>query len=377
MPSGDPLAVYIHWPFCLKKCPYCDFNSHEAVTIDQGRWREALLRDLGSFADETKGRAVGSVFFGGGTPSLMDPETVAALIAGLRAHWPLAEDLEITLEANPGAADRERLDGFFEAGVNRLSMGVQSFDDRALEFLGRVHDADEAIKTIRYVSGIFPRASFDLIYGFPGQSLGEWEGELSQALEFGLGHLSLYQLSVEPGTDFFRDRVEGADEESAAALYDLTQETLAKAGLPAYEISNHARRGEEARHNLGIWRGGDYLAVGPGAHGRLAGEAFHQIADPARWLGAVETGGSGTAKRRKLTPMERRDEILLMGLRLREGVGRDRFFELTGEVLEQSLDARALERLTGGGFLVLDDRGLRATQAGRIRLNAVLADLLG
>ncbi len=371
-----PLAVYIHWPFCLRKCPYCDFNSHEAKTIDQGRWREALAQDLGSFAGETKGRTVRSVFFGGGTPSLMDPKTVAALMAGLRAHWALGEDLEVTLEANPGAADRGRLEAFADAGVNRLSIGVQSFDNRSLEFLGRVHDVDEAIETIRYASGIFPRVSFDLIYGLPGQSLGDWEGELSRALDFGLGHLSLYQLSVEPGTDFFRDRVAEADEDSAAALFERTQETLDKAGLPAYEISNHARPGEEARHNLGIWRGGDYLAVGPGAHGRLTGEAFHQIADPARWLGAVEARGSGTAKRRTLSSLERRDEILLMGLRLREGVDRDRFFELTGKTLEESLDARALERLIGGGFLVLDDRGLRTTSTGRIRLNAVLAALL-
>ncbi len=371
-----PLAVYIHWPFCLKKCPYCDFNSHAGDSIDQGRWRDALLTDLNSFANETKGRPVGSVFFGGGTPSLMDPETVAALIASIRAHWPLAEDLEITLEANPGAADRDRLHAFREAGVNRLSIGVQSFDNRSLEFLGRVHDAGEAIETIRYASGIFPRLSFDLMYGLPGQDLADWERELSQALDFGLGHLSLYQLSVEPGTDFFRNRVEEAGEDHAVALYEKTQETLTRAGLPAYEVSNHARPGEEGRHNLAIWRGGDYLAVGPGAHGRLTGEAFHQIADPARWLTAVETGGSGTAKRRKLSSLERRDEILLMGLRLSEGVGRDRFFALTGETLEQSLDARALEKLTGGGFLVLDDLGLRATQAGRIRLNAVLSELL-
>ena len=380
MPFVPGLAVYVHWPFCRSKCPYCDFNSQAVESIDEQRWQAALLRELAYFAGETRERPVSSLFFGGGTPSLMQPETVAALIAEVRRRWPAVDDLEITLEANPTSAEAGRFQAFREAGVNRLSVGVQSFDDRALDFLGRGHTAAEARAAIDLAAKCFRRFSFDLIYGQPGQTVAAWRNELSEALSAAGEHLSLYQLGIEPGTEFHRAGIRETDEETAAALYDGTQNLLAAAGLPAYEISNHARPGGECRHNLGYWLGGDYLGIGPGAHCRLTGdgqtEAAHRLGKPESWLAAVERDGHGTAKRVLLGPRERRDEVVMMGLRLTQGIERKRFFLLTGRQLEEALDADRLERLIDGGFLVLDGAGLGATAAGRRRLNAVLAELL-
>ncbi len=383
MSSVDPgFGVYIHWPFCRSKCPYCDFNSHVAAAIDQDRWRAALARELAHFAGDTGARTVTSIFFGGGTPSLMEPETVAGLIAAVGDYWTVADTLEITLEANPTSVEAGRFAAFREAGVNRLSLGVQSLDDDALAFLGREHSAAEARDAITLAAAHFPRFSFDLIYARPGQTARAWRRELAEALDIAGGHLSLYQLTIEPGTAFHLSGVAAADDDRGAALYQAAREMLSAAGLPAYEISNHARPGEECRHNMTTWRGGDYVGIGPGAHGRLTGdgtgatEAVNQTRMPAHWLAAVEARGHGTARRTRLRAGERSDELVMMGLRLAEGIGRERFRRLTGTDIGEAVDGAALERLRDGGFLVADDHGLRVTDTGGLRLNAVLVALL-
>jgi len=376
----DTLALYVHWPFCRSKCPYCDFNSYAVEAVEQERWRASLLREIEYFASETNGRVLASVFFGGGTPSLMAPETAAALIAAARRHWPTTADLEVTLEANPTSSEAGHFAALAEAGVNRLSLGVQSFDDAALAFLGRTHGAAEARRAIGLAAAHFPRFSFDLIYARPGQTTTAWRRELADALALAPGHLSVYQLTIEPGTRFHEMRVAAAAEDTAAALYETTQAMLAAAGLPAYEISNHARKGAECRHNLAVWRGGDYLGIGPGAHGRLSGpagtEARRQIHTPDRWLDAVDRRGHGTAQRILLTARERAEELIMLGLRTVEGVTRGRFAARCGMAVDEALDAAALAALVDGGFLVADETGLRATAAGRQRLDAVLARLL-
>lgn len=373
-------GVYIHWPFCASKCPYCDFNSHVTEAIDHARWGQALLAELDCFASETKGRAVTSLFFGGGTPSLMAPETAAELIAAVKSHWTTPEDLEVTLEANPSTAEAGLFGAFRDSGVNRLSLGVQSFRDESLKFLGRGHSADEAKNAIILAAGIFPRFSFDLIYGLPDQTPERWQEELTAALNFAGNHLSVYQLTIEPGTPFFRDGVPAADEKNGTALYEITQSILEGAGLGAYEISNHAREGHQCRHNLDIWRGGDYAGIGPGAHGRLTGasgtDAVYQIHKPGRWLDKVEADGSGTAKRSTLKTAERAEEILMTALRLSEGADRERFRSLTGIELVGWLDGNGLSRMIEGGFLELDDSNLRATASGKLCLNEVLRQLL-
>jgi oxygen-independent coproporphyrinogen-3 oxidase len=379
--DADPgFAIYVHWPFCLSKCPYCDFNSHVAQGVDHARWRRALLTELDHFRALAPDRTVTSVFFGGGTPSLMAPETAAALIEGVRAGWPVAGDLEITLEANPSSVETGRFRALKDAGVNRLSLGVQSFDDKALRFLGRGHSAAAAKKAIATAADIFARFSFDLIYALPGQTAADWRGQIDAALALAGSHLSCYQLAIEPGTPFFRDKVEAADGDRGAELYEVTQEALAAAGLPAYEISNHARPGQECRHNLAIWRGADYLGIGPGAHGRLTrggkAEARYQVHAPERWLDAVGKNGHATAKTTALSPETRAEELVMTGLRLAEGISRKRFHALAGREIESVLDPDALERLTDGGFVERDDLGLRAAPAGRLMLNAVLRQLL-
>jgi len=378
-----PLALYIHWPFCESKCPYCDFNSHPGRPEDEPRWRAALLAALESFGGATKARELSSIFFGGGTPSLMDPETVAALIGRARELWPPEKQLEITLEANPSTVEAGRFRDFHAAGVNRLSIGAQSFDDDALKFLGRGHSAADAIAAIGTAREIFDRVSFDLIYALPGQTEISFAAELDRALEFGCGHLSLYQLTIEPGTQFGRDGVSAADEDTAVRFFEATQDKTTKAGLPAYEISNHARPGDECRHNLHVWQGFDYIGVGPGAHGRVTqgadSFATQAAADPGRWLGHAETMGAetmGAATWKQLTAHERLEEITLIGLRLAGGLSAETFCALTGKKVDAAFGAEKLERLIEGGFLELDTRGLRTTASGRLRLNAVIAELL-
>jgi oxygen-independent coproporphyrinogen-3 oxidase len=383
-PSRSSLALYVHWPFCKSKCPYCDFNSHVRAGIDEARWRDALLRELDSAAAETGGRELGSIFFGGGTPSLMAPATVAALLERAARHWTLAPDVEITLEANPNSVEAARFRDLAAAGVNRLSLGVQALDDATLKFLGRGHDRGEALAAIDLARAHFPRFSFDLIYARPGQTLAAWEAELDLALRLAGDHLSVYQLTIEPGTAFATTHARGdfvlPDDETAGALYEATQDRLAAAGLPAYEISNHARPGQESRHNLAYWRYRDYLGVGPGAHGRIVRDgAKHAIVNhraPEIWLRSVEQDGSGISQDTALTRDERRDEMAMMGLRLTTGLARDHVRAETGREIEQAFDPARLDPLIAGGFLECDADGLRATAAGRQRLNAVLEKLL-
>jgi oxygen-independent coproporphyrinogen-3 oxidase len=381
--NAEPLAVYIHWPFCRSKCPYCDFNSHVRDSVDTARWTRALMRDLEHQAELTAGRAVGSVFFGGGTPSLMPPETVAELLDGVRSHWAVMPDIEITLEANPNSAEADRFRALAAAGVNRLSLGVQALDPAALRFLGRAHDREEAIAAIEHAREIFSRFSFDLIYARPGQSVRAWRRELDEALTLAGEHLSLYQLTIEPGTAFAtlarRGELVPCEEDSTAALFEATEERLAAAGLPAYEISNHARPGAECRHNLAYWRYQDYVGIGPGAHGRLTlggtKYATQQHRLPEKWLTAVETKGTGIEETAPIDRETAIEEMLMMGLRLVEGVSRERFEQVSGRDTETSL-GRNLSQLIEGGFLTLDADRLAATTAGRQRLNGVLYALL-
>jgi putative oxygen-independent coproporphyrinogen III oxidase len=374
-----PLAVYIHWPFCRSKCPYCDFNSHVREAIDEAAWREALLADLDRQAALAPDHEVVSIFFGGGTPSLMPPATAAALVERAQRHWPAAPRLEITLEANPNSAEAERFAGFAAAGVNRLSLGVQALRPEALEFLGRAHGRDEAIAAIRLSQALFPRSSFDLIYARPGQTLADWQAELNEALSLAGDHLSLYQLTIEPGTAFHTRARLGditlPEEEDAAALFEATQARLAAHGMPAYEISNHARPGAECRHNLAYWRYEDYLGIGPGAHGRITRGgnryATRHRRLPEAWLRQPEF--------EEMTEIPREtavEEMVMMGLRTAEGVSRARLETLAQRPVE-ALFGSALDRLLDAGFLTLDAGRLAAPPAGRQRLNAVLAALLG
>jgi oxygen-independent coproporphyrinogen-3 oxidase len=381
--SAEPLAVYIHWPFCRSKCPYCDFNSHVRDRVDAARWTRALLCDLEHQAELTAGRAVGSVFFGGGTPSLMPPETVGAMLDGVRSRWAVMPDLEITLEANPNSAEADRFRALAAAGVNRLSLGVQALDPEALRFLGRAHDRNEAIAAIEHAREIFPRFSFDLIYARPGQSVAAWRGELEEALTLAGEHLSLYQLTIEPGTAFAtlarRGELLPPEEDSAATLFEITQERLGAAGLPAYEISNHARPRAECRHNLAYWRYQDYAGIGPGAHGRLTlggtKYATQQHRLPEKWLAVVETKGTGIEESAPIDRETSIEEMLMMGLRLAEGISRARL-ERAASCDAETLFGSNLAPLIEAGFLSLDAERLAATTAGRQRLNAVLGALL-
>ncbi len=377
-------GIYVHWPFCLQKCPYCDFNSHVREGVDEARWRAALLTEIDHAAGEAPDRTVTSVFFGGGTPSLMGPATVAALIERLAERWPLDPDVEITLEANPTSVEARRFAGYRAAGVNRVSLGVQSLDDAALRFLGRGHSAAEARAAVATAHAHFERVSFDLIYARPGQTTAAWRAELGEALGLAGEHLSLYQLTIEPGTRFHnlarRGLLAVPDGDAAAALYDTTQEAMDAAGLPAYEISNHARPGAASRHNLTYWRSGDYVGIGPGAHGRVtdrgAALAVRRIRSPERWLAAVERGGVGTEECIAVAPDDRVAEVLMMGLRLTEGVPADRFRARTGRAIGEALEPARLAPLIEGGLLECDAAGLRATAAGRRVLDAVLGALL-
>jgi len=383
--AGDPFpggfGLYIHWPFCVSKCPYCDFNSHVADTVDDAAWQRSLLTELDHYGIKTKGRRLDSVFFGGGTPSLMPPAIVAALLDKLSDYWSVPTDLEVTLEANPSSIEAQKFADFRAAGVNRVSVGIQSFDDAALKFLGRAHSAAEASKAITVAERSFDRVSFDLIYALPGQSRNAWTSELAQALARGTGHLSLYQLTIEKGTPFYADHRRGAfalpEEELAADLYELTGEMTSKAGFGAYEVSNYACPGQESRHNLVYWRGGDYIGVGPGAHGRLTLDTerlrTEQVPAPAGWLSAVAQDGHATRVCEKVMPMEQAEEYLMMGLRLAEGIDRAQFAQIVGRPLADCIDGAKVTALSDAGLLETDMRGLRATDAGIQRLNAIIA----
>ena len=386
-PADDqtPLALYIHWPFCVSKCPYCDFNSHVREAIDSALWRDALLADLAHEAARTPGRTLGSIFFGGGTPSLMPPALVEALLAAAARHWSFAPGIEITLEANPNSVEVERFADLARAGVNRVSLGVQSFDPATLRFLGRAHDSGEATRAIATAQQHFGRVNFDLIYALPGQSADAWHRQLSHALAFGTTHLSLYQLTIEPGTRFETLVRQGAfvpaDPDHAADLYDLTRETTDAAGLPAYETSNHARPGDESRHNLAYWRYDDYVGIGPGAHGRRPAEGGQRHATrrhrkPENWLEAVARNGHGTQEESPLAPGDQAQEALMMGLRLSEGIDLDRLSRRLGVAFERALDPAAVERLSALGLLRRDGSRLQLLPEGRLLLDAILPELV-
>ena len=384
--APDPgFGVYVHWPFCLKKCPYCDFNSHVRNAVDHDLWRRSLLAELDRYADETAGRRVSSIFFGGGTPSLMDPRTAEALIQRIAERFDLADDAEITLEANPTSVEAEKFARFRAAGVNRVSLGVQALENRALAFLGRQHTADEALAAVDLARAAFPRISFDLITARPGMTPESWADELARALAEGPEHISIYQLTIEPGTPFHaswrRGELALPDDETQSAIFEATGETLAARGLHAYEVSNHAVPGAESRHNLTYWRYGDYLGVGPGAHGRLTvggvKHATRQHSAPEAWLESVARQGHATRARDPLNAEQRRQEITLMGLRLAEGIHRDAFARELGAQPEALFDRARLDALVAEGYLTLDTQRLAATAEGRLRLNAVIDHLLG
>lgn len=374
-PEGG-FGLYLHWPFCTAKCPYCDFNSHVAARVDQGRWAAAFEAEIARVAAEVPGRFLGSIFFGGGTPSLMLPETVERILRAVRGAWRLTNDCEITLEANPGSVEAARFDGYAAAGVNRVSLGLQALNDRDLQRLGRLHSTAEGLAALEIARSRFERVSFDLIYARQDQGVDAWRDELARALDFGTDHLSLYQLTIEPGTAFGARHAAGGlaglpGEDLAADLWEVTQVLTERAGMPAYEISNHARPGAEGRHNLVYWRGGDYAGIGPGAHGRLTLDgirhATETLAQPGAWLEAVETRGSGESMRVPMAADEVREERILMGLRLREGLPIDVFGDEIGNKVNDLVGMRMIE--SKGGSIRLTDRG-------RPVLNAVLRTLL-
>ncbi|TWG49219.1 MULTISPECIES: radical SAM family heme chaperone HemW [unclassified Aminobacter] len=379
---SDPgFGVYIHWPFCAAKCPYCDFNSHvRHRPVDQERFAAAFDREMATMRERSGPRTVTSIFLGGGTPSLMKPETVAAVLDSVAKYWDVPDGIEVTLEANPSSVEAERFRGYRAAGVNRVSLGVQALNDADLRFLGRLHDVEQALGAIRLARETFPRLSFDLIYARPGQTLDAWQAELEQAISYAVDHLSLYQLTIEEGTRFFTLHQAGKfvmpEPELSADLYRLTQEVTAAHGLPAYEISNHAKPGAESRHNLVYWRYGEYVGIGPGAHGRFIEHGRRTVTFterlPERWLDLVELKGHGVIGGEVLTRSEEADEYLLMGLRLTEGIDLARYEALAG----RPLSSRRISTLQDEGVVApVGNSRLRATPAGMIVLDAVVADL--
>ena len=373
-------ALYIHWPFCLAKCPYCDFNSHVRDSVDHAAWQAALLAEMRHEHSVSGGEALDSIFFGGGTPSLMPPALVERLLIEAQALWGFAEGIEITLEGNPSSVEAANYAALAACGINRVSLGLQSLDDAALRFLGRLHNADEGLKALEVAQKHFERVSFDLIYALPGQSVQQWQAELARALAFGTGHLSLYQLTIEPGTKFatmVRSRdFTPLDEDASADLFTLTRSMTAAAGLPAYEISNHARPGEESRHNLTYWRYHDYAGIGPGAHGRRGGMATVRHKKPENWLAAVADKGNGLSEERALPTSEQVSEALLMGLRLREGVDLGQLATRFGFGAADLVNADKADFYTGKG-LIWQDRGLiGVTDAGMPLLDGLLGELV-
>lgn len=374
-------GLYLHWPFCASKCPYCDFNSHVRESIDFEGWNRAYRRAIRHYAAETRGRVLRSIYFGGGTPSLMPPELVASLIEAIASHWRFANDIEITLEANPVSVDASRFEGYRIGGVNRVSLGIQALDDLALRRLGRLHSLSEALSALEIARGSFERVSFDLIYARQEQSLSDWREELTHALAFNPSHLSLYQLSIEPGTAFgalaHQGKLRGLpDEDLAADMYFLTQELCESAGLPAYEVSNHAKSGEESRHNLIYWQAGDYIGVGPGAHGRitLGGSRYatESLLSPEAWLANTAAGGHGESARFRLASAEQAGEYLMMGLRMRDGLELGRLESMCPPYLNES----KINDLEQFGLIERHNGMLRATREGRPLLNGILRELL-
>ena len=374
------LALYIHWPFCARKCPYCDFNSHVRAEVDQTAWRDALLVDLAHEAALTGGQELGSIFFGGGTPSLMPPATVAALIDAASRHWRIADDIEITLEANPSSVEAANFAALASAGVNRVSLGLQSLDDTALKFLGRLHGAAEGLAALTTAQQHFARVSFDLIYALPGQSPAAWEAQLACALGLGTGHLSLYQLTIEPGTRFATLVREGSlsplADDPAADLFALTRAMTDAAGLSAYEVSNHARPGEQSLHNLAYWRYRDYVGVGPGAHGRRSGLATLRHKKPENWLEAVSRYGNGLHSETALDPADQAAEALLMGLRLAEGIDLGAIAARFGYVPDALIVPDKVALYVRLGLLQRTRNRLTVTPAGMPLLDALLAELI-
>jgi len=373
-------GLYVHWPFCAAKCPYCDFNSHVAGEVDHDRWKEAYLREIDCVSENLGGRVLRTVFFGGGTPSLMAPDTVAAIIGKIRQVWPVANDLEVTLEANPGSVEAGRFAAYADAGVSRLSMGLQALNDEDLRRLGRLHTVAESRQAFDIAKEYFSRVSFDLIYARQHQTVAEWRAELREALSMAVDHLSLYHLTIEPGTAFGERYATGRlsglpDEETGAAMYEATQDICEGAGMPAYEISNHAGPGAESRHNLIYWRYGDYAGIGPGAHGRLTigGQRYatEAWAQPDRWLAAA-AAGSGDKSATALSPQEQAEEYLMMGLRIAEGLDLDRYRRLAG----RDLPPDTLDHLAEIGTISRDGARIHATSRGRMVLNAVIETLL-
>ena len=369
-------GIYIHWPFCASKCPYCDFNSHVSETIDHDDWRKAYKKEIAHYADLTEGREVTSVFVGGGTPSLMEPKTVETILQDISRHWSVSSDIEITLEANPTSVEADKFEAFRDAGINRVSLGVQSLKDDDLKFLGRQHSAGEALKAVEIARDTFDRYSFDLMYARPDQAVSDWRTELSEALQYADGHLSLYQLTIEKGTAFYtmheRQDFMMPDQDCSGEFYEVTQEILEEAGLPAYEISNHARAGEQSIHNLTYWRYRDYLGMGPGAHGRLTlnGQKYATRAHraPDEWLKRVDDFGHGAHPYDEISDEQQFQEAMMMGLRLREGVNTETF--------ANRLDAKKIDELTGEGLVILKEKTLQPTLAGMQRLNGILSYLL-
>ncbi|MDC0094979.1 radical SAM family heme chaperone HemW [Amylibacter sp.] len=374
-------GIYIHWPFCAAKCPYCDFNSHVRKSVDQSRWLSAIRLELKNNAIRTKGRTVNTIFFGGGTPSLMEPETVAGIIKEIAKLWVLALDIEISLEANPTSVEAQKFSDFRKAGINRISMGIQSLRNDDLKALGRMHSVNEARKAFDIAKDNFERVSFDLIYARQGQSKFDWEIELKEASSMAVDHLSLYQLTIEDGTRFGdlyeRGNLKGMPNDSLAAdMYDITQEVTLQNDMPAYEISNHAIEGAESRHNLIYWRYGDYIGVGPGAHGRISENgnkiATTTIENPENWLRGVELNGTSTIDDEVINHINQASEYLMMSLRLIEGVDMERYKKISGVALDNKLIDKNIEN----GLITVINNNLIATQRGRIILNTLIKDLL-
>ncbi len=380
--DGDhAFGIYLHWPFCMAKCPYCDFNSHvRHQPVDQPRFAQSFLREMATLRERTGPRTVTSIFLGGGTPSLMQPQTVGALLDGIAKYWSVADDIEVSLEANPTSVEADRFRGYRAAGVNRVSLGVQALNDRDLKRLGRLHSVAEAKVAIGLAREIFPRLSFDLIYARPDQTIADWNAELCEAVALAADHLSLYQLTIEEGTQFYNlwkaGKLTTPDPDHAAALYEETQRVTTELGLPAYEISNHAVKGRESQHNLVYWRYGEYVGIGPGAHGRFRENGARTVTmtekHPETWVDKVEASGHGIIEEEYLTPEQEGDEFLMMGLRLKEGVDLNRYQKLTGH----GLKPERLAQLQEQNFLeLLDGSYLRATPDGALLLNTLVAEL--